>query len=97
MFKLLEVKIEETKPTPLDILDRYYGRSTIVIKGENGKWYEVEDGHGADLVWIEAKETDGEMRRMVSTLCMENVTNIVIIEDAVEVWCDNEGGDQDQE
>lgn len=92
MFELLEVKIEEPKPTPLKLLDRHYGRSVILMRGKNGKWYEVEDGHGADLVWTETKETDEKMRNMISDLAMENVTKIVIIEDAEEVWCDNECG-----
>lgn len=92
MFKLLEVKIKEPKPTPLDLLDKHYGRSVILMKGENGKWYEVEDGHGADLVWIECKEDTKDIRRSIVNLNMENVTNTVIIENAVEVWCDNECG-----
>jgi hypothetical protein len=97
MFEILEVKRKVRSPTPLDLLNMFYGQSSIIIKGKNGIWYEVEDGHGADLVWTECGETDDEVRALISSLSMENVTDIVIIKDAVEVWCDNECGDHDEE
>ena len=95
MFKLLNVKMKTQPPTPLNLLDNCFGRSTIIIKGKNGKWYEVEDGNGSNLVWIETGESDKKMREMITKANMQNVTDIVIIEDTTEVWCDNECGDAD--
>lgn len=89
MFELLDVKRELAQPTLINILDMFYGRSSIVMKGEDDKWYVIQDGNGADIVWEELVD---DVEKMIVDMNMEDISKIVIIKGAKEVWCDNECG-----
>ena len=103
MFEILHVEVPTKNPTPEELLATHYGRSSILIKADDGNYYVIVDGTFTvpDTMVLEWEKIgpdyfgDNTIEDAINSMNMENITDRVTIKDAVEVWCDNECGPND--